>query len=123
MYEEKYAYAMRIIEEVAYESHSGVSLWRFTNGVISITTSGGRSDKNNFPPGTIVLCRLKEVSKKGRHGYFFLGFAKVTKFSEDGRPIEFGDSLSNKPLGHWESPPRGEIIFDEREKGKRKEIW
>ncbi len=120
---EEYRYELRVIDDTDYNSHADVSFWYFTNGVCSATSPAGHSDKRRFPSGTVVLCRLRKGrDQTGKEGYFMEGFAKVTKFSEGGRPIEFGDSLSNRQLGYWQPSAPDEVIYDERIKGEVKEI-
>mgnify|MGYP003395103748 CR=1 FL=1 len=119
----KNRYELRIIEDSDYRSYANSSFWHFTNDTGFSTTPAGHSDKRKFPSGTTVLCRLKnDKDDKGIEGYFLEGFAKITKFSRNGRPVEFGDSLSNILQGHWTPPASDEIIYDERIKGEVKEI-
>lgn len=113
-------YELRTIEDTDYCSHGDISVWYFTNGVCSKTTPAGHSDKRRFPLGTVVLCRLERSGDDD--GYYLEGFAKVTKFSQCGRPIAFGDSLSNRIQGFWSPPTAKSVIYDERVKGKVKKI-
>lgn len=120
---EEYRYEFRVIDYADYNSHADVLFWYFTDSSYCSTSPVGHFDKRRFPSGTIVLCRLRKGEyHTGKEGYFMEGFAKVTKFSEDGRPVKFGDSLSNRYLGHWEPPGPKEIIYDKRIKKEIKEI-
>jgi len=116
---EEYRYELREINDTDYNSFADVSFWYFTNGFSSSTSPAGHSDKRTFPPGTVVLCRLRKgTDDAGKQGYFMEGFAKVKKFSNNGRPVEFGESLSNRYLGGWIAPGQNQIIYDARAKGK-----
>lgn len=120
---EEYRYELRVINDTDYNSHADISFWYFSNGACSPTFPAGHSDKRRFPSGTVVLCRLRKgKDHNGKEGYFMEGFAKVTKISGDGRPVEFGGSLSNRCVGYWEPPGPNEVIYDERIKGEVKEI-
>jgi len=117
-----YRYELRKVTDSDYCSHGDVSYWYFTNGVSSYTSPAGHSDARRFPSDTVVLCRLRKSTDPANKGYFLEGFAKVLKFSKDGKPAKFGDSLNNRPTGYWEPPTAGQIIYDERERGKVKKI-
>ena len=120
---EEHRYELRVINDTEYNSYSDISDWYFSNGYRSSTCPAGHSDKRRFPPGTVVLCLfIKGKNDKGKDGYFMAGFAKVTKFSEGGCPVEFGESLSNTRIGRWEPPGPEEVIYDGRVQGEAKEI-
>jgi len=113
----KYRYELRKIEDSDHDKRLNLSIWDFTNGVSISTSPMGDSDKSNFPQGTIVLCRVR-IGEGAKEGISFTeGFAKVTGFSDDGFPIEFGESLSNPRNGSWYPPMPNEAIYDTREEG------
>jgi len=110
----EYRYELREVSGVEYNGHADVSFFSFTNGCRSPITPAGHSDKRRFPEGTVVLVRLRKAPDQESH--YMEAFAKVTQFSESGRPTEFGDSLDNRMLGRWEPPAPDQVIYDERTK-------
>ncbi|MFH1970828.1 MAG: hypothetical protein ABIJ05_00385 [Patescibacteria group bacterium] len=105
-------YELRTIEDTDYNSHADVRLWYFDNGMQSPTSPAGHSEARRFSPGTTVLCRLRRSTSE--KGYYMEGFAEVTEFSKDGRPINFGQQCNNLIQGRWEPPVENEKIHEGR---------
>lgn len=109
-----YRYELRVVSDYDYNSHADVGFFYFTNGVRSAFSPAGNSEKRLRDK--VVLCRLRSGGKTpdGKDGYYFCGLAEVNKFSEDGRPIEFGYYTNNCSHGGWVPPTAEDTIYDER---------
>ena len=96
-------YVMVNVTDTDYNSHADIGFFYFSNGQMGGITPGGHSDKR-FRGKTIVMIRDQDGN-----GVKVRGFAEVTEFSDEGRPIAFGWER-----GKWKSPGLDEDIIDER---------
>lgn len=105
-------YEIRTFESADYNSHADIA-WFFLNGKKSLSRMpAGHSDLRRFEPGKPVLCKLENGK--------IVALSEITEFSNAGRPISFGQSISGTN-GFWERPTIGDAIFDARG-AKRKKI-
>jgi len=120
---EEFRYELRVLSDTDYNGFAEVMFWYFANGVQSATHASSHSVRRKFPSGTLVLCRLKAgKDKDGQPGYFMAGFAEVKQSEANGRPVEFGETLSNSGVDDWQPPDKDTPIFDCRTKGEAKQI-
>ncbi|KKS91549.1 MAG: hypothetical protein UV65_C0003G0002 [Parcubacteria group bacterium GW2011_GWF2_43_11] len=113
-------YAILEVGETSFNSHKDAFWLQFTNGKQAEMWPVVHYEADRFPPGTVVVCRaIWGKPSVGKSGYTTVGIAKVTTWSADGRPEEFGDELSamswGSKLGGWRPPGADETIYDERE--------
>ena len=99
-------YELRTVKQVDYASMPGVSTFWFTQGDRGYAIrNGGRSDVQNFPPGTIALLVFSENSA------WIAAIAKVTGLSEDGYPTGY-EHITTNPTGGWVPPTKTDPILD-----------
>lgn len=111
MPKEKRRYELRKIKSYGgYNSFADISWWNFTNVTTVSISPGADFGGRDCPPGTVVLCCMTAPEHTA-------GFAPVTKFSEDGFPIEFGDAYHNPANGRWRAPTSGDEFYKALEEG------
>ena len=98
-------YVRRIVKSTEYSSHGDWAGYEFTNGSFALISPAGHSDKNNFPDGSDVVCKMVRSGGK----YVLESLVLVLACDSAGQPVKFSSGRRN-----FSGPNKHEEILDER---------